>query len=108
MHVENGELAPPGTGLHILFLSSLNLAQFRSTPEPMNKSTYKCDCDSDIRHLTAFSRSFAPVTESSHPFQMKQSPVLLPASAVECSATQYITVFIHASPPHPLLGVMPA
>lgn len=97
MHVENGELAP-GTGPYILFLSSLDLAQFCSTPESMNKSTYKRDCDSDIRHLTAFSTSFAPVTESSHPFQKKQSPVLLPVTAVECFAIQYITVFIHVHP----------
>ena len=107
MPVENGELSP-GTRPYMLFLSSLDLAQFRSTPEPMNKSTYKRDCDSDIRHLTAFSRSSAPVTESSHPFQKKQSPVLLPMSAVECFAAQCITVFLHVSPPHPLLGVTPA
>lgn len=68
----------------------------------------KYDCDSDIKHLTEFSGSFAPVTESSYPFQKKQSPVLLPVSAVECFATQYITVFIRVPSPHPLLGVMPA
>lgn len=104
MRVEKGELAP-GTAPYILCLSSLDLAQFCSTPEPKNKSTYKCNYDSDIRHLTAFSRCFALVTESSHPLQKKQSPVLLPVAAVECFATQYIMVFIHMSPLHPLLAV---
>ena len=56
MQVENEELAP-GTRPFTLLLSSLDLAQFRSTPKSMKKCTCKCGCDSDIRHLTAFSCS---------------------------------------------------
>lgn len=80
---ENGVLAP-GTGSYTLLLSFLDLAQFHFTLDPTNKSTCKHDWDWDSTHLTKFSRSFAPVTESWHPFQKKQPLVLLPVSAVEC------------------------
>lgn len=93
--------------LHTLFII-LGSSSVSPHSRAYEQKYLKRDCDSDIKDLTVFSRSFAPVTESSHPFQKKQSPVLLPVSAVECFATQYVTVFIHVPPPHPLLGVMPA